>query len=284
MRIAVMGDIHGNYDAFEKCVKEALKKKADSFIFLGDYLADMPDPQKVMGLLYELNDKYKCWFIRGNKERYWIHHRQTEDKNEWIDNCSASGMLFYTYSNLKDSDIDFFETLPISRKIDFKDAPSITICHGSPNRDNEELVRGTEATDKILEASDTDYILCAHTHRQWIYEHAGKKLLNPGSVGLPLGSFGKAQFAIIENTENEWKEEFYSISYNIEKVICDMDKEGLPTHAPCWVELTKKTLRFGKPYHMNALIMAMNLCEQQTGSCNWPKIPENCWQEALKVV
>jgi len=201
MRIAVMADIHGNDEALEKCIKEALWKGAYAFIFLGDYVSDMPRPRRVMERLYSVMNKYPCWFVKGNKEDYWINHRRKTEGVEWADNCSASGMLYYTYNNLNNEDIDFFETLPISRKLDFVGAPSITICHGSPFRANEEMIKGTERTDEIMDECDTDLILCGHTHRQWKYEHDGKALINPGSVGMPLGSKGKAQFVILDNVQ-----------------------------------------------------------------------------------
>ncbi len=284
MRIAVMGDIHGNDAALEKCIKEALWRGAYAFIFLGDYVADMPKPRRVMERLYSLKEKYPCWFIKGNKEDYWIDYRKSAGETQWNDFCSTSGMLYYTYNNLNNEDIDFFETLPISRKLDFVGAPSITICHGSPRKSNEELVRDMDNTKEVMESCDTDLILCAHTHRQWKYEWAGKTLINPGSVGMPLGSKGKAQFAIIDNVSGKWNTEFVSVSYDVEKVINEIDEAGLPAHAPYWIMLTKRTLRDGNPYHMKALRIAMSLCKREQGECTWPRIPEKCWEAAIKEV
>lgn len=284
MRIAVMGDIHGNDAALEKCIKEALWRGAYAFIFLGDYVSDMPKPRRVMNRLYAAMEKYPCWFIKGNKEDYWINHRNKMGNAEWSDYSSASGMLYYTYNNLYNEDIDFFETLPISRRIDITGAPSITICHGSPFRANEEMIRGDERTDEIMDSVDTDVILCAHTHRQWKYEHNGKTLINPGSVGMPLGSEGKAQFSIIDNASGKWNVEFISVAYDVEKVIDEINEAGLHLHAPCWIMLTKKTLRDGHAYHMKALRIAYALCEKETGHCDWSSIPERYWEAAIKEV
>ncbi len=75
MQIAVFSDIHGNHAAFEQCVKYALTNNIDKFIFLGDYLGEFPYPQKTMEMIYDLKEKYTCYFIRGNKEDYWINRR-----------------------------------------------------------------------------------------------------------------------------------------------------------------------------------------------------------------
>lgn len=73
MDIAVFSDIHGNYVAFQKCLEYAVEKNIDTFIFLGDYLGEFPYPQKTMDILYSMKEKYQCFFIKGNKEDYWIN-------------------------------------------------------------------------------------------------------------------------------------------------------------------------------------------------------------------
>ena len=67
MEIAVLSDIHGNYVALETCVNYALERGIDKFIFLGDFLGELAYPQRTMKLLYSLKEKYRCWFIKGNK-------------------------------------------------------------------------------------------------------------------------------------------------------------------------------------------------------------------------
>ena len=68
LNIAVLSDIHGNYISLQKCLEHAITRGADTFIFLGDYLGELAYPQKTMSALYSLKEKYKCFFIRGNKE------------------------------------------------------------------------------------------------------------------------------------------------------------------------------------------------------------------------
>ena len=75
MEIAVFSDIHGNYEAFKQCVDLVLGRGIRTFIFLGDYLGEFPYPQKTMGLLYALKEAYTCFFVKGNKEDYWIDRK-----------------------------------------------------------------------------------------------------------------------------------------------------------------------------------------------------------------
>ncbi len=112
--IAIIADIHGNYIALDKCVEYAISRGVDTFIFLGDYVAELPYPQKTMERLYDLKEKYNCVFIRGNKEDYWLEHRIDGDsKVVWKDNDSTTGMLLYVYNHLTQNDFQFFESMQI---------------------------------------------------------------------------------------------------------------------------------------------------------------------------
>jgi len=81
----------------------------DEFLFLGDYISDCPYPQKTMKVIYEMREKYRCFFIRGNREDYMLNHRKNPENN-WT-YCSASGNLLYTYENLSEKDFDFYEKM-----------------------------------------------------------------------------------------------------------------------------------------------------------------------------
>lgn len=114
VKIAVMADIHSNYGAFKVCVEDAINRGVEEFIFLGDYLGDMAQPQKTLQLLYNLMEKYPCTCIRGNKEEYWINHRSNKSQ-VWTSGNTSTGMLKYNYDRLSESDIDFLKVCQFLR-------------------------------------------------------------------------------------------------------------------------------------------------------------------------
>lgn len=114
VKIAVMADIHSNYEAFKVCVEDAINRGVEEFIFLGDYLGDMAQPQKTLQLLYNLMEKYPCTCIRGNKEEYWINHRSNKSQ-VWTSGNTSTGMLKYNYDRLSESDIDFLKVCQFLR-------------------------------------------------------------------------------------------------------------------------------------------------------------------------
>lgn len=278
--IAVLSDIHGNYCALKKCVELALEKNVKIFLFLGDYVGDLGYPQKTMEYLYALKQQYTCYFIRGNKENYWLDYKKNGGHG-WDDHHSTTGTLLYTYQNLTEKDFSFFESLPHKRDILFEGFPPLTICHGSPDKINEHLRPGDQHTLAIMDREKNTLILNGHTHIQASIEHNGKRLLNAGSAGIPLHSGGKAQFMILHGADRSWEHEFFTLEYDVETVISDLYSAGLDKKAPYWCRITENLLRKGTPSHGAVLERAMFLCRRQTGRCQWPDIPEACWEQAF---
>lgn len=281
MDIGVLSDIHGNYTALQSCLDYLLKRGIKTFIFLGDYAGELAFPEITMQILYDMDKQYDCYFIRGNKEDYWLNYRAAGEKG-WKEEDSTTGSLLYTYRRLTEKDMVFFEALQQAGKVTVEGMPGITICHGSPLKVNEKLLPGNKRTYEIMESVDTPVILCGHTHIQGRIEYGGKLVLNPGSAGVPLHSGGKAQFLILHGDEKGWSEEFCNIDYDIEKVIKDLYDSELDRMAPCWCRITENLLRKGDISHGAVLNRAMELCREETGECNWPDIPEVFWEKAVE--
>lgn len=278
--IAVLSDIHGNYIALQKCLDCAIGKGINTFIFLGDYLGELAYPQKTMGMLYSLNERYKCFFIRGNKEDYWINYER--EPRGWKEYDSTTGCLYYTYKNLTEKDLRFFKSLPLKEELKFDGLPPVTVCHGSPRKANEKMLPDDENTFLIMENNSGDLILCGHTHIQGRIERGGKTVLNPGSAGVPLRSNCKAQFMILSGERGIWDYEFISLGYDTKAVINDLHFSGLSKKAPYWCKVTENLLKTGEMSHGEVLARVVALCEDRFGECNWPNVPEECWEQAVR--
>ncbi len=174
-------------------------------------------------------------------------------------------MLFYDYSNLRECDLDFFAGLPHTCGVSLEGLPALTLCHGSPRRISENLRQGDQNTFEVLEEDSNALVLCAHTHVQMRVEHRGKRLLNPGAVGLSLPVGGKAQFLLLQDKDGDWQEEFVSLDYDVEEVIAQLYEEGLDTMAPGWTKVTIDSLRGRKTSHARALGRVMELCREGGG-------------------
>lgn len=281
MKIAVLSDIHGNFEALKACVSYALEKGVTTFWFLGDYLGEFAYPQRTMDYLYRLKDTYPCIFIRGNKEDYWLNYRNAGETG-WNSSNSITGSLYYTYQNITARDLDFFAGMEISQTLMPDEMTPVTLCHGSPSSNREKLLPTVPNTLLILEQSSARLILCGHTHIQRKIEHNGKRALNPGSVGSPIGVPQKTQFMILHQNETAWDEEFLSLDYPVQKEIEDLYAAGLDKIAPYWCKMTIRLLLTGTDSHELFLQKAMELCRRERGECVWPDIPEKYCEQAYE--
>lgn len=279
-KIAVIGDIHSNHIALERCINHALEREVDEFLFLGDYISDCPYPQRTMKVIYEMDRKYHCRFIRGNREDYMLNHRKNPEER-WT-YSSASGNLLYTYENLTDRDFAFYEKLDIQGIYKKEGYPVFRYCHGSLTRSNELLTSENENLRKIMADLDVDLLISGHTHTQEILEMEGKKLIHPGSVGIPWYYDGKTQYMILYGTNQGWNEEFFQLAYDRKAVEEEFKTSGIMEKAFCWPKLNLHALITGNDYTTPCLKRAMELCKKEKKDACWPDIPEKYWQQALK--
>ena len=64
MKVAVISDIHGNYDAFSEVLKACEKEGVQEYLFLGDYIGYYYDAKKVWNIVKKLSNH----IIKGNHE------------------------------------------------------------------------------------------------------------------------------------------------------------------------------------------------------------------------
>lgn len=306
MKIGVLSDIHSNYRALRACIEYMEKEECDEYILLGDYVSDCPYPQKTMELIRELRQKHVCTFLKGNRENYLLSQKRVRDGKEegpeWIPN-SACGNLLYTYENLTDEDFEFFSTLPIFSVYEKEGYPAITICHGSPASDRE-LLEFYEP-DKVytwLDKIDTDYLLCGHTHYQGELNYHGKKYMNSGTVGIPIGLVGRAQCMILRSEDispggeglegseemedvkgsrsRKWVPEFLEIPYAYKEVVDEMFTSGLYDMGHWFINSNIQVLTTGKDNSAKMVQLAAELSNGQV----WPHIDEKYFFEAAQVL
>lgn len=278
--IAVFSDIHANHTALQACIDYAMGKGITNFALLGDYVTDCPNPQKTMELIYVLKQYFNTYIIRGNREEYLLDYWK-EGKGNWKKG-SASGSLLYTYENLTEKDLEFFDSLPNYMLCEIKGYPPFEICHGSPENTAELMFREKRNTKRIIAHLKTNLLLHGHNHVQDTYIYRGKKAVNPGSIGIPWYHGGKTQFCVLHGNGKTWEEEQIQLDYNKKEIIREFKASDLMTMAPAWAAVTMHTIRTGVDLNQTVLLRAMRLCEQEKGTVHWPDIPEKYWAIALK--
>lgn len=95
-RIFVIGDIHGALKALQQLISRINPTFADTLIFLGDYVDGWPESAQVIDYLADLQQRYKCIFIRGNHDNdceKWLQGQQK--KRTWLEKNGLSTIRSY---------------------------------------------------------------------------------------------------------------------------------------------------------------------------------------------
>ncbi|MEY8311165.1 metallophosphoesterase [Oscillospiraceae bacterium 42-9] len=292
---AVLADVHGNYRALQACLDYAQARRADQYLFLGDYITDHPYPQRVMALLYAAQDRLPCRFIRGNREDYMIHYRQNGGRDSagvpWK-NGSPQGALLHCYENLTSRDVDWFESLPISGLWQPQGAPPIAYCHGSPEQTRDEM-RGDRRSLEMLGNTPAELLVKGHNHRHWMLAHRGKRLVCAGSVGNAIDRRAKpgppvrtslakmAQMAFLHLKQGRWQVEYVRVPYDWQGALEDLKTSGLYQRAPVWAAMLRYNILTGCDPFNTLPTRAAALYAQETGlPAPWSAVPEAYWERA----
>ena len=278
--LGVLADIHSNYEALKSTIDYMEKRGIEEFIFLGDYTGELPCPEKTLEFIHNLCAKKKVYLIKGNKEEY-IEDGLGDGHPEWDEYKSIIGMFRYVYPRISKEEKEYWKNFPHTDVIKFEGFPPLRLCHGWTDSTKHKIVPGDEKNAELFPAVKEDFILVAHSHQQFDTTEYGKRVMNPGSVGVVNDGSRKAQCMILHGTKDEWTPEFLQLSYDIEKEIASMKEENLFEIAPQWARLTLKMLEGYPVFHTHALKKAMEICQKETGECEWPKISEEYMERGV---
>ncbi|SFR92032.1 metallophosphoesterase family protein [Anaeromicropila populeti] len=280
MKLAVLSDIHSNYIAFETCISYIEHNQVDGILFLGDNISDCPNPERTLGLIKELDHNYMTFHIRGNREEYFIDHKDGKSDN-W-EYSSYRGSLLYTYEHITAADIEHFRQQENCRVIQIEGTAPITMVHGSPCSSRELLYANSEKTREYMEELTTDYLLCGHTHRQFSYQYCNKLLINPGSVGVAIGCPATAHFAMLEWKQNKWEYQLISLPFDFKEVECFFLKSSLMEKAYVWPKCILKSMETGINMGPLCAKAAYDMAVSDGINAKNNNIPELYWRRAAK--
>lgn len=230
MKVAVLSDIHSNYYAFKACYEDAVKSGAESFIFLGDYVSDLSEPQRTMDLVYEIQSKYPTVCLRGNREGYML---DCESGTSSFTRGSKSGSLLFTYEHLRKKDLEFIRGLKIADTIEIEGV-RIEIAHAAMDNDRYYFDGNDGHTADIFPQMKCDCLLTGHSHKQYIKQNAEKTIINPGSVGIPQDGTRNPKYALLDVLGGTVSCQFREVPYDMTDAIHAQFVSGLADYAKYW--------------------------------------------------
>lgn len=277
-KIAILSDIHGNFEALKAVIIDAEIEQATDFWLLGDIFLSGSGRKSIINLLNNIS--ISSW-IKGNWDDSFLEVLDGEYTTQTNEEIYVAKLSQYLNEELPSSFIEKLRSLPL---IDQKlvNGIKISLSHHLPNKNwGSDLVPENDTTsfDQLFINESIDVAVYAHTHRQLLrYGSNGQIIINPGSVGQPYYPRNKfvsdyrAQYAIITiNDLGFFDVKFKKVDYDQAKEIENARVCRLP-----FFELYEKSLLSGnfqrKENDLNDIITEYHYKEDVE---NWFKLLKN---------
>ena len=221
VRVALISDIHGNGVALDAVVADFAAREIDEIVCLGDIAAGGPQPRAVVGRVRELG----CRAVRGNGESWLLDGLPTGASDE---TARLGEAVRWARERLAPEDLDYLGALPATLTVSVAGV-TVLCCHGSPRSDVEPLLATTsdDALAQALAGAPAACVLAGgHTHLQLLRPCGARLVVNPGSVGLPLGSLSDdgpllpawSEYALVEVDDGHVELAFRRVSVDVDAV------------------------------------------------------------------
>ena len=234
MRFAAVSDIHGNLPALEAVIADIAARGVTEVVNLGDSLSGPLWPVETADRLMALG-----WpSLAGNHERQLLTLAPSEMGQ--TDAATAASLTADVRA--------WMAVLPASLTL----AEDVLLCHGTPTSDRTYWLhkgrRGAmrEAREEEIARDAAGYALtlCGHTHLpRSVALRDGRRIANPGSVGLPAYEDGlpsyhavetgtpHARYLTAERADGRWNVELHAVVYDFEHSARRAEARGRPTWA-----------------------------------------------------
>jgi predicted phosphodiesterase len=233
MRIAVLSDIHGNMDAFEKVLEDIESCRPDAVFSLGDNIGYGAEPERVIQTLMRL----RIPSVLGN------HELAANDPGflGWF-NPLARQSLAMTFERLSPDSLSFIKQLPTHLS-----AQGLRLVHGFPP-DSPTLYMfqiETRQKHRILMGLPERVCFVGHTHvleiaagdREGLSEVGFKEgvnaldaehayVINIGSVGQPRDGDLRAKYVVWDDVHNTL--DIRCVTYDARAAAAKIIAAGMP--------------------------------------------------------
>ncbi len=237
MKLAVISDIHGNFEALQKVLADMNTVDIGDIVCLGDCIGYGPEPEQVLAEVIKNNIPTTL----GNHEMAVCNSQYLK----WF-NPNARTSIEKTMTMLSGASTRFIQSLPCSHVVGH-----CRCVHGYPPDSVREYLfqKAPHALIKTFKAMSESICFVGHTHDLELVHFDGRQverwplkqgimsldtqyqyIINVGSVGQPRDGDNSAKYAIYDTERHELEIRF--VAYDIAETVAKIKAAGLPeSHA-----------------------------------------------------
>jgi predicted phosphodiesterase len=243
MRIALISDIHGNWQALWEVFKDIRDCNIDEIYCLGDVVGYGANPKECLDLI--MNEPKVKMRVRANHEQYCLDFETLPDNAGVRENEGAWAGIIHSRAQLGSETIKLFADWP---EIDSSIKLDITLAHGAVSFNyTERYVEFDNLEEARLELTGSETAICflGHTHVPFIFSgkeeifsndftrpheliKSQKYVINVGSVGQPRDHDPQAAYGIFEADRDKKSFFLRRVVYNVNEAARAIRQAGLP--------------------------------------------------------
>jgi len=240
--IAVISDVHGNRWALEAVLADIERRDIRHIVNLGDCLYGPLDPGGTAEILVEL----AIPTVRGNEDRVLLDPLM-----------EVSPMAGFVRESLEPDHLEWLGGLPLTLVVH----EDLFLCHGTPKRDNEYLLREVlesgvvprqpDDVSDLVGSVNERVVLCGHDHLPGTLDLPdGRLIVDPGSVGWPAfaddtpfphvieAARPHARYGVLSRSDGGWRGDLIALTYDWETAAQTAERNGRPDWA-AWLRTGK---------------------------------------------
>ncbi len=228
-RFAILGDIHGNWEALMAVLDDAQTHAVTSYVCVGDIVGYNANPAECVSRIQELTPAV----VRGNHDHYCSHDECLEDFHPL-----AANVIDWTRRQLTPEQVTFLRHLRLSLRIE-----GFTVVHSTLDMPEKwGYVFDVLEAEAHFNYQTTAVCFHGHTHVPVVFEKTGrvvrsdsrkfhvmlgrKYFVNVGSVGQPRDGDARASYVIYDVAQKLI--EFRRVPYDIRRAQEKIRQVGLP--------------------------------------------------------
>lgn len=240
-RLAVLADLHGNLTALEAVLADLAPFAVDHVIVAGDVINWGPHSAAVLARVVASG-----WaVIRGNNEDYLLDYQTPRMPAAW----SEYTLLPWLKRQIDRRGHAIVAAWPDTLSLRFPDGPPLRVVHGTPRHNAEPIYPDSPAAEvaQLLDAVAEPVVIAAHTHLPMDRRVGRWRVLNPGSVGVPLdgapGGVHRAAYLLLESADHTWHATFRRVPFDVQPVLAEFERQGFVDECGVTAELVLEEFR-----------------------------------------
>ena len=247
MKIAALGDIHGNYQALITVLDHVDHWRPDLVLVLGDIINRGPRSQECLHLIQDREKSPDWYVIKGNHEGYVLNMEDPALLRSGME-YELRKVIYFTYDSLSSEDIQSVKELPVQITVEKAGNQLIRASHASTASDRIGIYPETPGADLpgLIDQSANLYLV-GHTHQPFIRKWAKTTIINTGSVGLPFDGDVRATYAQLTYQNQSWQGEIVRIDYDRNAAEDDFHSSGFIPEGGAIADLVLAELQLGWP-------------------------------------